>query len=181
MSEEITWHLHHLIPKHLGGTDTPSNIVKVNVAMHAFLHKCLYEEYGHEWDRIAWQGLAGLIGHDEVMKQVHMAKGPAVSAGLKKRYHEGHQPWNKGLKGKYNQEYRSKISDARSSVLYLIRKPDGSEVEVRNLIHWCKDNNAPYRALVNKVHNPKYKNKPQSWLISTGSNAGWGIKRLTHK
>ena len=35
----IKWHKHHLIPRHAGGSDDPSNLLKCNVAMPAFLHQ----------------------------------------------------------------------------------------------------------------------------------------------
>ena len=37
MTGNIVWHLHHIIPKHMGGTDEPENLIRLNVACHAFL------------------------------------------------------------------------------------------------------------------------------------------------
>ncbi len=61
----IVWHRHHIVPRHMGGGDEPSNLVKVNVAMHAFLHKCLWEEHGFIEDFIAWKCLSGQITNAE--------------------------------------------------------------------------------------------------------------------
>ena len=36
----------------MGGTDDPSNIVIVTIEEHANLHKQLWEDLGHEEDRI---------------------------------------------------------------------------------------------------------------------------------
>lgn len=60
-------HKHHIIPKHMGGTDDPSNIIELSVEDHAEAHKKLWEEYGKEEDRIAWMGLSGMIGKEEVI------------------------------------------------------------------------------------------------------------------
>ena len=49
----ITWHKHHIIPKHAGGTDDPSNLLKCNVAMHAFMHEQRYREVGDLEDKLA--------------------------------------------------------------------------------------------------------------------------------
>jgi hypothetical protein len=49
----------------MGGTYEPSNVLKCNVAMHAFLHKCLWEEHGRWQDKIAWLTLSGLISQEE--------------------------------------------------------------------------------------------------------------------
>jgi hypothetical protein len=54
----------------MGGTDVPSNLVKVNTAMHAFLHKCLWEEHGFIEDKLAWLGLTGQIGKDEILQEL---------------------------------------------------------------------------------------------------------------
>jgi hypothetical protein len=62
---KINYHLHHIVPKHAGGTDDPSNLVRVNVAMHAFLHKLRYEETGDKWDKIAYEALGGQITRAE--------------------------------------------------------------------------------------------------------------------
>mgnify|MGYP001272232680 CR=1 FL=1 len=79
-------HKHHKIPKHLGGTDDPDNIVELSVEEHAAAHWKLYKEHGHEYDRIAASGLDKLIGKEEIRRQV-------ISAANK-----GKVPWNKGKK-----------------------------------------------------------------------------------
>jgi hypothetical protein len=53
------WHTHHLLPRHAGGTDDPSNLVKVNKAMHAFLHRLRYLETGDLYDLAAANQLSG--------------------------------------------------------------------------------------------------------------------------
>jgi hypothetical protein len=50
-------HKHHIIPKHMGGTDDPSNLVELTVEEHAEAHRKLYEEFGYLQDKLAWQGL----------------------------------------------------------------------------------------------------------------------------
>lgn len=57
------YHAHHIIPKHSGGTDDPSNIVRLTVEEHAAAHKKLYELHGNEYDRIAYLGLLKNIDH----------------------------------------------------------------------------------------------------------------------
>ena len=51
-------HKHHIIPKHLGGNDDPSNLVELTVEQHAKAHQTLYEQHGRWQDYVAWQGLA---------------------------------------------------------------------------------------------------------------------------
>lgn len=58
-------HKHHVIPKHMGGSDEPENIVELTVEEHAEAHRKLYEEHGHWQDMLAWKGLLGLLTSDE--------------------------------------------------------------------------------------------------------------------
>ena len=60
-------HKHHIIPKHAGGTDEPSNFVELTVAEHAEEHRRLYEQHGKVQDKVAWLGLAGLAPHADLM------------------------------------------------------------------------------------------------------------------
>lgn len=48
-------HKHHIIPKHMGGSDDPSNIIEVDTETHAKLHRELYEKYGNIEDKLAYQ------------------------------------------------------------------------------------------------------------------------------
>lgn len=63
------YHTHHIIPRHMGGTDDPSNLVKLTVEEHAEAHKKLWEEHRHWQDKLAWQGLSGMIDKQEIIKQ----------------------------------------------------------------------------------------------------------------
>ena len=83
----IIFHNHHIIPRHMGGTDEPSNLLKVNTALHAFLHKMLWEEHGSDYDKIAWKCLSGQITNEEANIQATKAS------------NTGRTPWNKGKTG----------------------------------------------------------------------------------
>lgn len=63
-------HKHHIIPKHMGGTDDPENLVELTIEEHAEAHKILYEEYGKWQDRLAWRALSGQIGKEEIIKEL---------------------------------------------------------------------------------------------------------------
>lgn len=98
-------HKHHIIPKHAGGTDDPSNIVELTVEEHAAAHKVLYEKYGRWQDELAWKSLSGMIGKEEIIR---IAQSKADKTWMKtergkeafaKRSEKlkGRIPWNKGL------------------------------------------------------------------------------------
>ena len=68
-------HKHHIIPKHMGGTDDDSNLIELTIEEHAEAHRKLYEEHGKTEDKLAWKGLAGLIGKEELMVEWNKLKG----------------------------------------------------------------------------------------------------------
>jgi hypothetical protein len=47
-------HKHHIIPRHAGGTDDPSNLVELSIEEHAEAHRVLYEKYDRWQDN--WLG-----------------------------------------------------------------------------------------------------------------------------
>ena len=65
---DIMTHKHHIIPKHAGGTDEPSNIEYVTVEQHAERHRILFETHGRWQDKVAWLGLSGRIGKEEIIR-----------------------------------------------------------------------------------------------------------------
>lgn len=59
-------HRHHIIPKHMGGTDDEENLTPpISIQMHAEFHKQLYEEFKKTEDLIAWKALSGRITSEE--------------------------------------------------------------------------------------------------------------------
>lgn len=53
----------------MGGTNDPSNLIKVNVTLHAFLHKLLWEEHGKWQDEVAFKNLSGTISSQEAIRE----------------------------------------------------------------------------------------------------------------
>ena len=63
-------HIHHIIPKHQGGTNDESNLIRLSIADHAEAHRLLYEKHGHWEDHIAYLGLAGMIDKEEIIQEI---------------------------------------------------------------------------------------------------------------
>jgi len=69
-------HKHHIIPKHMGGSNDPSNLIELTVEQHAQAHLELYEKYGKWQDLIAFKMLSGQIttneeGRLEAIREMH--------------------------------------------------------------------------------------------------------------
>jgi hypothetical protein len=84
-------HLHHIIPKHMGGTDDPTNLIELTVEEHAEAHRLLYEQHGNWQDYCAWQALSGRIGQEEIlrMKQGMANKGKKRTPEQLEKYKQG--------------------------------------------------------------------------------------------
>lgn len=91
-------HLHHIIPRHAGGTDDPSNLIRLTIPEHADAHRTLYEEFGREEDRLAWMALSGMIGKEQIIREAMLIgakKGGVIGgprggrAGKGKKKHDG--------------------------------------------------------------------------------------------
>lgn len=116
-------HKHHIIPKHMGGTDDPSNLVEVSIEEHIELHKQLWEQLGNWQDYLAWQGLSGRIGKEEIIRekiinsnkkrkgQICGDKNPAKRQDVKQKISDalkGRESPTKGMK--YSDESKNKQS-----------------------------------------------------------------------
>lgn len=62
------YHWHHIIPKHAGGTDDPSNLVRLTINEHADAHRLLWEQHGRPEDKLAWLLLAGKTDEAEAAR-----------------------------------------------------------------------------------------------------------------
>jgi hypothetical protein len=85
------YHKHHIIPKHMGGTDDPSNLVELTVEEHAQAHKELFEKYGHKEDELAWKGLSAMLSKEEIIKTLLQENGRKTGKNNKNK-----TAWNKG-------------------------------------------------------------------------------------
>lgn len=104
----MIWHKHHIIPKHMGGTDDPKNLIRVNVAMHAFLHQQLFEQHGKIEDKAAWLSLAGRITSEEA--RVMVVSQP-TSEETKKKMSEAQSGDKNHFWGKtHHEETKNRIS-----------------------------------------------------------------------
>lgn len=65
-------HLHHIIPRHAGGSNEASNLVELTISEHAEAHRLLWETHHREEDYIAWKALSGQITMSETKRMVQL-------------------------------------------------------------------------------------------------------------
>ncbi len=138
---EKVLHKHHIIPRHAGGTDDESNLVYLTVEEHAEAHRLLYEQYGRKEDYLAWRGLAGLIGKDEMIREkmslnssrpgeLNTFYGKKHSEETKRKISEKKKGQGKGVKrAPFTEEHRKNISKRRKERAdkYTFKHPEHGE------------------------------------------------------
>jgi len=158
-------HKHHIIPRHMGGTDDPSNLVELTPEEHAEAHRKLYEEHGRWQDYVAWQGLAKLATKKE---HVHMLLSEAGKKGNAIRNSNG---GNTGMKynltksraeGKYPNRKGANNPCAKE---FTVVHSDGTQEQVKSLKTWCEFNGLNYNSFHNQCVGRKKSHKGFSILF----------------
>jgi hypothetical protein len=161
-------HKHHIIPKHAGGTDDPSNLVELSVDDHAEAHRKLYEEYGRWQDYVAWQGLAKLSPKEELVKRLQ-------SEGGKLRQQLHPNPFT-GIRTEHNfsvnKEHQKKVCDlAKTDSAMEKRKKTFAEKQ-----HQQEENNSQFgkvwcvgKDAIDLSSRKKYNKEqiPEGWITTT--------------
>lgn len=80
-------HIHHKIPKHMGGTDEITNLVSLTVEEHAEEHRLLWEKYSKHEDYVAWKALSGAIGKQEIISELCRLGGMKIGKANKESGH----------------------------------------------------------------------------------------------
>lgn len=124
-------HKHHIVPIHAGGSDEPSNIEYVTVKDHADRHRVLFEKYGRWQDEMAWKGLSGIIGKEELIRRINIETKlgkPNYKSRGQKRSKECLDRLSKLRKGKVHSHKNWKVTTPSGEVLF-----------VSNLAQFCRD------------------------------------------
>ena len=65
--------VHHILPKHKGGTDDGDNLIRVTYRQHILLHLLLWKSDGNLFDKAAYLMMAGQIDKIEARRLAHRA------------------------------------------------------------------------------------------------------------
>tara|TARA_Y100000034_G_C6910355_1_gene424452 strand:+ start:21106 stop:21675 length:570 start_codon:yes stop_codon:yes gene_type:complete len=108
-------HKHHIIPKHAGGSDDPSNIIELTIADHAEAHRKLFEKYGRWQDKIASDMLSGQITSDTARRRAarYYMKNRVVSDETRKKIGDAQRGKKRGPRPEH---IRKKIGDTQRGI-----------------------------------------------------------------
>ena len=90
-------HKHHIVPRHMGGSDDPTNLVEVSVEEHAELHLHLYLSHGRWQD---WTAAMCLSGQATVQETTLEAIRYTSSKTCAKRNRENNPMWSAEVRAK---------------------------------------------------------------------------------
>jgi hypothetical protein len=126
-------------------------LVEYTIEEHANEHKRLYEEGGHWQDRLAWKGLSGQIGKDEIHAEIYKNRIPGHTG---KKHTGDLRRFGMATKGtkltkehkakidptgrKQPQSQKDKVAEALSKE-YIITDPQGKIYHIKNLRKFCTE------------------------------------------
>ena len=146
-------HKHHIIPRHMGGSNHTSNIVVLSVEEHAGAHRKLYEEHGKWQDKIAANMLSGQIKSDDVRREISRARmlndnpmnnPESVKKMLETRkWYKPSQETKEKTSASCKGKKKSNTDNMNKSKLktYLVTTPAGEELIINDMPKFCSTNN----------------------------------------
>ena len=150
----------------MGGSNKPTNLIKLSIEEHADAHRKLFEDYGHWQDYVAWQGLLGLIPKEELIKRV---QSEAARARLEKYGNpfSGIRTWGNFS---INEEFRRTVSElanspeaiAKKKKTFLERNHQQGEKNSQYGSKWCVEETA-----IGISNRKKFKEVPVGWITTT--------------
>ena len=122
-------HWHHIISKHAGGSDEPSNLVHLTVEEHAQEHRKLWEKHGRWQDKVAWQTLSGQISIQEAREQMMKFDNPMHKPEVLEKM-SGKNHWinreknkNKKIFGDVNAMHKLEVLEKMSGENHWSKRP----------------------------------------------------------
>jgi hypothetical protein len=115
---------HHIIPRYMGGSDSPENLVEVTLTQHAMFHYCNWCLWGNKEDEIAWKAISGKISIEDIILESRKLGG--------RNAHIKHPELkNKNLKrtGNPHTLWRGTPVSRRAEIAEKIQKTKGIEIK----------------------------------------------------
>ena len=136
-------HLHHIVPKHAGGSNDSSNLIELTVEEHAEAHRLLWEQHDRWQDKIAWKTLSGQISIQEAKEYMMKHQNPMFRDDVVEKL-SGENHWSKKNGNIHNWLTNNPMHNPD-----IIKKMSGEN-------HWSKKPGKIHNA---KVNHPKGSSK----------------------
>lgn len=162
-------HRHHIIPKHAGGSNAPSNIIELTIDEHADAHKLLWEQHGRWQDYYAWQLLSHKMTKENFMnlmkdKNVEHCRSISHLGGKCNKNKKMCYNPNTGEQTKYIDKIPDGFVKGRSPETFDKNKIVQYSHDASGSL-WCHDpNNASHSKMIASLHH-----LPDGWCIGRGS------------
>ena len=184
---KVGLHRHHIVPKHMGGTDVSSNIVYLSIEEHALAHKKLWDTYGVEEDYIAWKALSSQMTNKEATRRAIISsnKKRIVTQETRKKIGEKSKGRQSKLNYKTSEHTKQKIREGVLATFnktdyrreyrkkYRIKYPNGDVVLTDNLENYCCLN--PNIPTANCIRTQHHRGKT-TWL--KGKYKGFVVEQI---
>jgi len=146
------YHTHHIIPKHMGGSDHPLNLILLSIEEHAEAHKKLYEQHNNQYDYIAWKALSGQISSAEAtilaVKKANTGK---------KHTEETKKLWSEQRTGQNNPFFGKTHSEEFKEKQRLLKLGTKHTEETKKL--WSEQRTGENNSFFGKTHSEEFKEK----------------------
>jgi hypothetical protein len=157
-------HKHHIIPKHAGGSDDPSNLIELTPLEHAEAHRLLYEQYGRWQDEVAWKGLSKIDENFDAVKEAISNGGKLGAEASNLRWKDPSEKEKQSMRMK---EWASKRNRKTwNGKQYEVTYPNGTVEIVEGLRQWCLGKEFNSNTFANAC------------LRGTKTKSGFSIKRI---
>ena len=165
------FHKHHIIPKHAGGTNDPSNLILLTIEEHAEAHRKLYEEYNRWQDEVAYRMLSGQISAQEAtleaIKKAQTGRIHTIEEKEKRRLYS--------LGRKHSEETKKKMSLNNGMKGKTL---SNEQKKILSITHKGKILSDEHIEILRQTHLGKLKPIEQKKKMSESAKLGWEKRRL---
>ena len=168
-------HKHHIIPKHRGGTNDPSNLVEISLTQHAMFHYCEWKLHGKRADYVAWKRLVGNLKDEELVHQ-KLIMGGEISGKKCKELGIGIFAISKEERSKISKR-GGKIGGKKGGVSRSEKKINACRENIKKAVEVFMENDTPEKAKErgikgNKSQREKFEKEgrtiaEQKWIVTT--------------
>lgn len=166
------FHYHHIVPKHLGGTNDRSNLILLCPLDHAKAHLELYKKYGKQADAWAYNRLMRQIGFDFQSLYAAPNKGKKFSQEINsKKGRTGHK--NAMSRPEVKEKHRIAMGALKGSQLvknFGAKNPSSKMIYINDIMFETIQNAA--------THYGVGRDTVRGWFSGKKPRARFGIKSV---